>query len=82
MADDTFDRADVQTRNDRSLLVDQIYQHCIEPRARLSLPDAVYSYAFIKKMHQLNAPGFITVVMFDKVSSGAAHFASAGGGCC
>lgn len=42
-------------------------KYCIHPRAKLSLPDAVYAYQFVRRMHSLNAPGFHTVVFYDKV---------------
>lgn len=53
------------------MLVAQIYQYCIEPRARLSLPDAHFAYQFIKKMHVINTPGFYTLMMFDKILTSA-----------
>lgn len=43
-----------------------LYQDCILPRAKLSLPDAVYAFQFIKRMHIMNTPGFQIVVFYAR----------------
>lgn len=55
-------------KKSREALALQIYQYCIQPRAKLSLPDAAFCYAFIKRLHSSNTLNFHTLVLFDKVS--------------
>ncbi|GAA5887200.1 hypothetical protein JCM5296_004560 [Sporobolomyces johnsonii] len=55
----------VRTKDARSRLVEDILQYCIQPRARLSLPDAVYAYQMIKRLHSMNTPAFHTIVFLD-----------------
>jgi THO complex subunit 2 len=57
----------IQTRDDRARLVQDILQYCVEPRARLSLPDAVFAYQMIKRLHSMNTAGFHTIVFFDQL---------------
>jgi THO complex subunit 2 len=59
---------DVQSRDERNRLVQDILQYCVEPRARLSLPDAVFAYQMVKRLHSMNTAGFHTIVFFDQVS--------------
>ncbi|GAA5854301.1 hypothetical protein JCM8547_001771 [Rhodosporidiobolus lusitaniae] len=54
-------------RADRIRLADEMLQHCIQPRARLSLPDAVYSHQLIRRLHALNTPGFHTALLYDRL---------------
>ncbi|GAA5874250.1 hypothetical protein JCM16303_005789 [Sporobolomyces ruberrimus] len=56
-----------QTREERIHLVENILQYCVEPRARLSLPDAVFSYQMVKRLHSMNTAGFHTIVFFDQL---------------
>lgn len=60
-------RTETQTREERIHLVENILQYCVEPRARLSLPDAVFSYQMVKRLHSMNTAGFHTIVFFDQV---------------
>ena len=56
--------------NDKVKRYDVVYdllQYCIIPRAKLSLPDAVYANAFVRKMHSMNTPGFQLVIFYDRV---------------
>ena len=57
----------VTTREQRTRLVENILQYCVEPRARLSLPDAVFAYQMVKRLHSMNTAGFHTIVFFDQV---------------
>ncbi|KAK4046542.1 THO2 plays a role in transcriptional elongation [Microbotryomycetes sp. JL201] len=57
------------TRPKREKIADMLYQYCFFPRAKLSLPDAVFTYQWIKRMHSMNTPGFHTAVIFDKILS-------------
>ncbi|GAA5964710.1 hypothetical protein JCM3765_004364 [Sporobolomyces pararoseus] len=57
----------IQTRDDRNRLAQNILQYCVEPRARLSLPDAVFAYQIIKRLHSMNTSGFHTIVFFDQL---------------
>ncbi|GAA5910057.1 uncharacterized protein JCM6883_000540 [Sporobolomyces salmoneus] len=57
----------VQSRDDRNRLVQDILQYCIEPRARLSLPDAVFAYQIVRRLHSMNTAGFHTIVFFDQL---------------
>ncbi|GJN90767.1 hypothetical protein Rhopal_003781-T1 [Rhodotorula paludigena] len=57
----------VKTKADRIRLADEILQYCVQPRARLSLPDAVYSYQIVKRLHSLNTPSFHTIIFFDRL---------------
>lgn len=59
--------ADVKTKADRIRLADDILQYCVQPRARLSLPDAVFAHQLVKKLHSIDTPGFHTVVFYDRV---------------
>ena len=59
--------ADVSNLSERTELVLQIIQCCVHPRAKLSLPDAVYTAHFVRKMHLLNTDGFQTIIFYDKV---------------
>ncbi|GAA5837682.1 hypothetical protein JCM3766R1_000555 [Sporobolomyces carnicolor] len=59
--------SNVRTRDDRNRLVQDILQYCVEPRARLSLPDAVFAYQMIKRLHSMNTDGFHTIVFFDQL---------------
>ncbi|GAA5828714.1 hypothetical protein JCM11251_005848 [Rhodosporidiobolus azoricus] len=59
--------AGVKQRDDRVKLADEILQYCIQPRARLSLPDAVYSHQMIRRLHSLNTPGFHTIVVYNRL---------------
>ena len=61
---------DVRNAEEREQLVLQIIQYCIHPRAKLSLPDAAFSYQFIKRMHTMDTPAFRTAIVFDKVRPG------------
>ncbi|GAA5826823.1 hypothetical protein JCM5353_005408 [Sporobolomyces roseus] len=57
----------VTTREHRTRLVENILQYCVEPRARLSLPDAVFAYQMVKRLHSMNTAGFHTIVFFDQL---------------
>ncbi|KDE09261.1 hypothetical protein MVLG_00581 [Microbotryum lychnidis-dioicae p1A1 Lamole] len=57
----------VTTNSQRKVLVDQIVQHCIHPRVKLSLPDAVFSYQFIKRLHSMNTTGFHSILFYDRI---------------
>ncbi|GAA5926046.1 Tho2p [Sporobolomyces koalae] len=59
--------SNVRKRDDRVRLVGDVLQYCVEPRARLSLPDAVYSYQMVKRLHSMNTDGFHTIVFFDQL---------------
>ncbi|GAA6028291.1 hypothetical protein JCM8097_006959 [Rhodosporidiobolus ruineniae] len=61
------DGGKVKVKADRQRLADDILQYCLLPRARLSLPDAVFAHQMIRKLHSLNAPGFHTVVLYDRL---------------
>ncbi|SCV72147.1 BQ2448_4841 [Microbotryum intermedium] len=58
---------DVITNSQRKVLIDQIVQYCIHPRVKLSLPDAVFSYQFIKRLHSMNTTGFHSILIYDRV---------------
>ena len=58
---------DVSNLAERTELVLQIIQCCVHPRAKLSLPDAVFTAHFVRKMHSLNTDGFQTIIFYDKV---------------
>ena len=58
---------DMDTKTKRLELVQQILQHCVQPRARVSLPDAAFAYQFVKRMHAINTPGFHTLVFYDQL---------------
>lgn len=59
----------VKTPSQRRELVKQIVQYCVHPRAKLSLPDAVYAAHFVRKMHMLNTDGFHTILFYDQLLS-------------
>ncbi|KAL8281053.1 hypothetical protein RQP46_006411 [Phenoliferia psychrophenolica] len=48
-------------------VVYDLLQHCILPRAKLSLPDAVFANMFVRRMHAINTPGFQLVIFYDKL---------------
>lgn len=47
-------------------------QYCIQPRAKSSLIDAVYTHQMMKKMHMMNTTSFHTLRVYQAVSSGMA----------
>lgn len=59
--------AGVKTKADRARLVDYLLQYCIQPRARMSLPDATFAYQMIKRLHTMNTPHFHTIVLYNQV---------------
>ncbi|GAA5893597.1 hypothetical protein JCM8208_000838 [Rhodotorula glutinis] len=59
--------SNVKTKADRIRLADDILQYCVQPRARLSLPDAVFAHQLVKKLHSIDTPGFHTVVFYDRL---------------
>lgn len=58
---------DASNLAERTEVVLQIIQCCVHPRAKLSLPDAVFTAHFVRKMHALNTDGFQTIIFYDKV---------------
>lgn len=63
----TISFAGVKTKADRARLVDYLLQYCIQPRARMSLPDATFAYQMIKRLHSMNTPHFHTIVLYNQV---------------
>ncbi|GAA5863246.1 hypothetical protein JCM3774_000827 [Rhodotorula dairenensis] len=59
----------VKTKADRARLVDYLLQYCIQPRARMSLPDATFAYQMIKRLHSMNTPHFHTIVLYNRLLS-------------
>ena len=57
----------MKNKADRARLVDYLLQYCIQPRARMSLPDATFAYQMIKRLHSMNTPHFHTIVLYNQV---------------
>jgi THO complex subunit 2 len=50
-----------------SLVVNQLLQHCVFDRLLMSPGDAVYSVQFFLLLHQLETPGFSTIVFMHQM---------------
>lgn len=59
--------AGAKTKADRLRLVEDLLQYCIQPRARMSLPDATFAYQIVKRLHSMNTPNFHTILFFNRV---------------
>lgn len=55
----------------RGLVVSQMLQHCIHPRALLSPTDAMFAAKFLRLMHSSGTRNFSSITAYDKVSLAA-----------
>ena len=51
----------------RADLVRAVIHHCVQPRAVMSLPDAIFTARFILLTHELGAHNFSSLSFFDKI---------------
>ncbi|KAI5476268.1 Tho2 protein [Pseudohyphozyma bogoriensis] len=55
------------SKEENEALITQFIQYCVLPRAKLSLPDAVYTFQMINRIHSIGTPYFHTALLYDKL---------------